>query len=138
MLSDILDNISRDNPWLETPGRWKAALERRIPVDFVARTQPGVAALSEELPIDRATLLIGPRQAGKSTWVWNELRGLGPQMLFVDCEAPAMQGWCRDASAFVADAADLLPSGGAIFLEEAQHLEDAGLFVKGIVDRGLR
>lgn len=34
----------------------------------------------------------------------------------------------------VAEAAEFLPTGGLLFLEEAQWLDEAGLFIKGIVD----
>ncbi len=45
-----------------------------------------------------------------------------------------MQRWARSAVQVVADLGVASPSVRTIFVEEAQHLEEAGLFLKGLVD----
>ncbi len=80
---------------------------------------------------------MGPRQAGKSTAVWAHLADAGKPALFIDCEQGLVQQWCRSAPLFLADLEKAAPSPPVtLFFEEAQHLENAGLFLKGIVDRG--
>ncbi len=84
----------------------------------------------------RATLVVGPRQAGKSTWAWQELRRLDPALLLVNCEEPLVRTWLTSPGLVLAD---LEETFGAqvrrLLLEEVQHLADAGLLVKGLVDR---
>lgn len=85
----------------------------------------------------RALLVIGPRQAGKSTFLWSIIRGRHSGCLYLQCEDPLIAGWCRSASAFAADLDELAGPPEALFLDEVQHLPDAGLFIKGLVDIGL-
>jgi predicted AAA+ superfamily ATPase len=84
----------------------------------------------------RAHLVIGPRQAGKSTAVWAHLARLGEPVLFLDCEQDLIRQWCRSAPLFRSDLDAVVPEPCTLFFEEAQHLENAGLFLKGLVDRG--
>jgi hypothetical protein len=82
-----------------------------------------------------AHLVVGPRQAGKSTAIWAHLAAIGDPVLFVDCEQPRLREWCESAPLFLADLDAALPRRVTLFFEEAQHLENAGLFVKGPIDR---
>ena len=84
----------------------------------------------------KMVFLSGPRQAGKSTLVWSYLRTL-TRPLFLNLEEPSFRMWCRSAAGFLADLSELGSPPDAIFLEEAQHLDEAGLFVKGLVDARL-
>lgn len=136
MDADLAAIVRRENPWLDRPGSWPEAVQRRLPDPFVPRLQRDVVALDDRpLPRDKATLLIGPRQAGKSSWIWHRLRELGPGVLFVDCELHRFRSWCADPGAFLGDVAELVASPSAIYLDEIQHLDEAGLFLKGLVDR---
>ncbi len=87
---------------------------------------------------NKAHLIIGPRQAGKSTTIWNWLHHLGKPVLFIDCEQKLVQDWCNSASFFVQDLESSFNSIPILFFEEVQHLKNAGLFIKGIVDRKLK
>lgn len=84
---------------------------------------------------DRAHLVIGPRQAGKSTAIWSHLAERGEPALFLDCEQELVREWCRSAPLFLADLEKLVPGPVPLFFEEIQHLEEAGLLLKGLVDR---
>jgi hypothetical protein len=138
MNSDILELLRRENLWLEHPERWRPAVAARLPTRYVPRTAPALAELVRGgRPKGGAVLVIGPRQAGKSTWAWKQLESLEPRVLYVDCELRLLREWCRDPGGFLADLEGVLRRPAAIFLKEAQHLEDAGLFVKGLVDRGV-
>lgn len=85
--------------------------------------------------IQRAHLIIGPRQAGKSTAIWSHLAQVQNPVAFIDCEQALVQEWCRSAPLFLEDLEKLVSPGTALFFDEAQHLENAGLFIKGLVDR---
>lgn len=83
----------------------------------------------------RAHLLIGPRQAGKSTAIWAHLAETGEPVLWIDCEQSLAREWCRSAPLFESDVTSLVGQHVSLFLDEVQHLENAGLFIKGLVDR---
>jgi predicted AAA+ superfamily ATPase len=130
---DLAAAIRADNPWLETPSRLQEVARARLPKTMVERTL--ASELRQVLKDHRhAHLVIGPRQAGKSTLVWSIVQHCDA-LLFLDCEERLIRNWCRSPSLFLADATTLLPGGGVLFLEEAQWLEEAGLFIKGLVDR---
>ena len=133
-----MDNETRErllflNPWHADRAAFQEATERRLPKVMLARA---VAPL--EADTKKATLIVGPRQAGKSTWVWSQLAGLDPAtVLVIDCEDSLLRALCSSAIGFLRAVKGLLPSVSTVFLEEAQNLEEAGLFIKGLVDSGL-
>ncbi len=131
---DLQTVLLRDNPWIPDPGQLAGWLRHRLPPVFHPRSgvEPGRRRWQEA---DRAHLVIGPRQAGKSTLIWAHLAELGTPALFVDCELPLVQAWCRSAALFLDDLDRLVAEPVTLFFEEVQHLEDAGLFLKGLVDR---
>ncbi len=126
--------LIRDNPWLTAGDRLPEWLRFRLPEQFIPRdVSPSLHARWAEP--NRAHLVVGPRQAGKSTLLWAHLAARGEPALFVDCEQALVQEWCRSAPLFLGDLEALLPRPVPLFFEEAQHLEEAGLFLKGLVDR---
>ncbi len=128
--------LLRDNPWLQAPEQLLPWLRSRLPARFVERL--GLATARQRWrEKDRAHLLIGPRQAGKSTALWAHLADLGQPVLFLDCEQELVRAWCRSAPLFLADLEKVAPLPVTLFFEEVQHLEEAGLFLKGLVDRRL-
>jgi len=70
----LLQRILQLNPWFERPEAFEEELLRRIPSPFIPRR---VDLTSREDP-RKAKLVVGPRQAGKSTYVWSLLRGADP------------------------------------------------------------
>ena len=134
MHRDLETLLLRDNPWILEPERLPDWLRLRLPEMVIPRigTEAGRKRWEET---DRAHLVIGPRQAGKSTLVWAHLAELGEPVLYVDCEQPLIREWCRSAPLFLADLEPFLSSFVPLFFDEVQHLEEAGLFFKGLVDR---
>jgi len=123
----VLNVLKADNPWLtgRAVGPW---LRRPLPSDYVARTlRLGLG--------ERVQLVVGPRQAGKSTLVWHTLAERGRPVLFINCEEPSLRAWLRSPALFVNDLERFLPNVPQVFFEEAQHLDEAGLLLKGIHDR---
>jgi hypothetical protein len=116
-----------DNPWIEgdDPTSW---VRGHLPERFIQRQSRIVLQ-------DRAVMVIGPRQSGKSTLIWKTLSDLDEPCLLVDCEEPAIREWSRSPALFLRGLRDMVPPGTVIFFEEIQNLDEAGLFLKGLVDR---
>jgi len=131
---DLQTLLLRDNPWLTEPERLGSWLESHLPKPFFPRYAAD-AVRRRWNESDRAHLVIGPRQAGKSTLLWAHLAERGEPVLAIDCEQNLVQSWCQSAPLFLADLEKLLPRPATLFFDEAQHLEEAGLFIKGLVDR---
>ncbi|MFY9825751.1 MAG: ATP-binding protein [Thermoanaerobaculia bacterium] len=134
MNRDLQTILLRDNPWLREPAGLADWLRLRLPPTYLPRF---AAAKARERwsEADRAHLVIGPRQAGKSTALWAYLAERNEPALFVDCEQALVREWCRSAPLFLADLEGLVDRPVTLFFEEIQHLEEAGLFLKGLVDR---
>ena len=133
-MNESLDRLLHEsNPWVRRPGVLRSECDARLPSRFVPRLAD--RELSPLLGDHRhAHLVIGPRQAGKSTLLWSLVRG-ARALLYLDCEEPLVRAWCRSPTLFASEARDWLPPDGVLFLEEAQWLQEAGLFLKGLIDR---
>ena len=128
---DLVAALRFSNPWLFRGGRTlEQEAERRLPSSLVPRRQLDVDALTAP---DRAHLVTGPRQAGKSTLVWT-LLARRHRPLFVNLEEHVFRRWCASPIAFLDGLWSLGAPPDLLFLEEAQRLPEVGLFVKGIVD----
>lgn len=127
MDDQLLRVILYDNPWLEG-ANLRTWLRRLIPAAYVPRAL-------RLTPGEHVCLVIGPRQVGKSTLIWSTLAEAGEPALLLSCEEPSIQEWLRSPAHFLADLDDLAPQVRALFFEEVQALEDAGRFLKGLVDR---
>jgi hypothetical protein len=116
-----------DNGWLsgQPVAAWMAA---HLPARPIRRSRTLIAD-------ERACLVVGPRQAGKSTLIWMTLAAAGEPALLLNCEEPAIREWLTSPAAFLADCEDVAPGVPNIVFEEVQRLPEAGLFLKGVVDR---
>jgi|CXWL01.1.fsa_nt_gi predicted AAA+ superfamily ATPase len=133
MTPELRALLEQTNPWLGDPSAAQLAARRRLPESLLARTAaPELATALKDHR--RAHLLIGPRQAGKSTLVWSLLADQPQPLLFLNCEEPLIRQWCTSPALFARDLEEWLPADGVLFLEEAQWLDEAGLFLKGLVD----
>ena len=125
MNSEVQNRILQYNPWLTQPEQADALIRRYLPVTYVLREAEPV-----NLRSDRALLIVGPRQSGKSTLAWRLLQSCTPNILYLNLEDPLL----RSALGVAIELASLLreryPFILAVFLDEAQHLTDAGIFVK--------
>lgn len=121
-----------ENPWLRGEDL-QAWIRRFLPPDYIPRR----LRLSAD---HRVTLVVGPRQAGKSTLIWKTLAEEADAVLFLNCEEPSIRDWLSSPAAFLADVAEWVGQARTLFFEEVQRLPEAGLFLKGLVDRrtGLR
>ncbi len=131
MDSTLLAILEADNPWLRGDPDLERWVRRRLPERWIERA----ADTSSWGGAEQAHLVVGPRQAGKSSLVWQHVGKLGGPVLFLDCEQALVRRWCSSAALFLRDVEGLVPPGTPLFFEEVQHLEDAALFLKGLVDR---
>jgi len=130
MLPEVERALHAANPWLRAPERRSEYIAARLPATWIPRH----AEAGDWGSRDHAYLVIGPRQAGKSSLIWYLLRDEERPLLFLDCEDPAVRRWCHSPSVVLEELSPWLARGGTLFLDEVQHLEEAGLFVKGLVD----
>ena len=131
---ELLRLVRRTNPWFERPGAFDAELARRLPSRWVRRSVLG----AERWPVpDKAHMLIGARQVGKTSWLWKKLAEAGTPPLSLDCAEPILRDWSRSPGLAAADLREIVPPGVPVILDEAQHLDDAGLLVKGLIDSGV-
>lgn len=133
MLSEpVVNRIHQMNPWLATPEKGSKLFSRFIPAPYVGRTNP-----INSNQQNRAVLVVGPRKAGKSTVVWHHLTPFFPNLLYLNLEDPVFRGSDPEAWDLVTFIQETLPHLQAIFLDEVQHMHEAGLFVKALVDAKL-
>lgn len=130
MIGDqALRTLVADNAWLAGDDL-EAWLGRLLPPRWIPRRlQIGLAA------DHRARLVVGPRQAGKSSLIWHELRRRREPLLWINCEEPSVAEWLRSPATVLADIARIAPAATTLFFEEVQRLPEAGLLLKGLVDR---
>ena len=127
--SEVQNRIVQYNPWLIHPDQANALIRRYLPEIYVLRQAEPV-----KLRSDRALLIVGPRQSGKSTLAWRLLQSCSPNILYLNLEDPLLRSALGGAIDLVALLRESYQFIQAVFLDEAQHLADAGLFVKGLVD----
>ena len=127
--NDVHNRILQFNPWLIQPQQADALMRRLLPDRYVPRAVEPV-----ELRNNRALLIVGPRQSGKSTLAWRLLQSYAPQILYLNLEDPLLRSALVAAVELAALLRERYPFITALFLDEAQHLADAGLFIKGLVD----
>lgn len=124
----LVTTLRMHNPWLEEPGAQKALLRARLPGRYIPRT----ARLA--LEPGHAEMVVGPRQAGKSTWILESLSHIPDPVLILQAEEPRIRELCRSPAQALSELAPVLAGDTVILLEEVQHLDDAPLFIKGLVD----
>ncbi len=129
---EVQNRILQYNPWLTQPDQADALIRRYLPERYVLREAEPI-----NLRGDRALLIVGPRQSGKSTLAWRLLQSYAPDILYLNLEDPLLRSALDAAIELASLIRERYPFIRAVFLDEAQHLADAGIFVKGLVDAKL-
>jgi len=119
--------LETHNPWLREPGTQRAALGRLLPDPWIPRSrkldpQPG------------GLLIAGPRQVGKTSLIRHVLARRDDPALVLLAEEPRIRELCRSPAEALAVLGGVLTPGTILFFDEIQHLADAPLFIKGLVD----
>lgn len=118
------------NPWLLNKDSWQLGVIRHLPDPFIQRNLRSRFSFEN----NKINLVIGPRQAGKSTLIWHRFLDSSIPFLLINCEELVCRELCTSPALFldnISQIADPLPG---LFFEEVQHLEEAGLFLKGLAD----
>jgi len=124
----LLATLRVHNPWLDRPGEQQALLKASLPDLFIARRR------RLELRPGRAELVVGPRQAGKSTWIREVLTQVEAPLLLLHAEEPRIRELAQSPALALAALAEVLHPETVLLFEEIQHLAEAPLFLKGLVD----
>jgi len=96
--------------------------------------------LTEHLDHPEITMLVGPRQAGKTTLLRHldaQLRAQGKKTLWLNLDVEDDFRHLASQSALLQKIRLELGSEGVVFIDEIQRKENAGLFLKGLYDQGL-
>ncbi len=136
MDSNLLQRILFLNPWLKGDVSSRNFVSSNIPQKYVPRSLEKERLEASVAGKPKVRMIVGPRQAGKSTLAWKIFQDSGQSPLFLLCEDMFIRSWCREVIPFLRDLTELLTEPVPLFFEEAQHLTEAGLFFKGLVDLG--
>jgi hypothetical protein len=119
--------LEADNPWLlkSDVGEW---YHKFLPEKYLPRD-------TQLSPDHRVCLVVGPRQVGKSTLIWKYLSERKTPALFLNCEEPALRQWLTSPALVWEDLCKLVDPPVPLFFEEVRQLSEAGLFLKGLVDK---
>ena len=125
MDEQLIRALRTANPWLrgEPLEPW---FERFLPERYVPRRLRVRAD-------HRVALVVGPRQAGKSTLIWKTLAEAGRPALFLNCEEPSVRTWLRSPALFLADLAELAPEVPILFFEEVKTEIDRAIIFRGLL-----
>ena len=87
------------------------------------------------------TMIVGPRQAGKTTlmqYLMGELKKSGQKTLFLNLDFDEERQYFSSQLKLLSKIElEIGFQGGYVFIDEIQRLENAGLFLKGLYDRSL-
>ncbi|MBY0544711.1 MAG: ATP-binding protein [Gammaproteobacteria bacterium] len=136
MDAKLIAQIHQMNPWLQRPET------PILPTDhYVPRLQTEKLALPDW---DRlVTILVGPRQAGKTTlgkFLCQEIikQGRFEQLLFLTCDSPLIRHWLDGIHIINELIEEFELTQFILFIDEVQRLENPGLFLKSLVDLNLK
>jgi len=99
-----------------------------------------MTTLTEHLDHPEITMLVGPRQAGKTTILKQldaQLRAGGKNTLWLNLDVEDDFRHLASQGALLQKIRLELGSSGVVFIDEIQRKENAGLFLKGLYDQGL-
>ncbi len=99
-----------------------------------------MTALTEHLDHPEITMLVGPRQSGKTTilkQIDTQLRAGGRNTLWLNLDVENDFRHLASQGALLQKIRLELGRGGVVFIDEIQRKENAGLFLKGLYDQGL-
>ncbi len=126
----ILQVLLAHNPWLLDNSKWQETANSHLPVRYIPRH-----LISSLKPAkNKINLIIGPRQSGKSTLIWHFLAEQSQPFLLINCEEPSCRELCNSPAIFLTNIKNLISPLPGLFFEEVQHLPEAGLFLKGLID----
>ncbi len=103
-------------------------------------TRKKLTELKDHLENKEITLLVGTRQAGKTTLLRvleGELRKSGRKTLFLNLDIEADNAHFKTQEGLLQKIRLEIGDSGFVFIDEIQRKENAGIFLKGIYDQDL-
>lgn len=125
---ETITRIEQISPWIPRPEQADSFLDSYLPENYLPRK---VHCTFEQ---NKAFVLVGPRQVGKTTLAWKSLQSLMPEVLYINMEDPLLKTSLDSPFEFAECFRDRYASVKALFFDEIQHMREAGLFVKGFID----
>jgi predicted AAA+ superfamily ATPase len=136
MQPSFLEIIHSSNPWLSDSSLFPQRAEHHFAEPFIPRIAPQVSVWPVR---KKAHLVVGARQVGKSSLLWHWFLERKTAPLFINAEEPLIRSWSGSPILALKDIEDLVTHRDMpILIDEAQHLPEAGLFIKGLMDGGLK
>jgi len=88
--------------------------------------------LKKRVDYQKAIIVLGPRQVGKTTLISRIAQELDPDYLYINGDDPAVRvAWSNPTQAFVRN---FIGNKKVVVIDEAQRLENIGLSIKMIID----
>ncbi len=129
LAAEIQNRIRQLNPWIVYPDKADTFISRLLPPVYVDRSMERTTVSDQ-----RAILIVGCRQSGKSTMIWHRIRRFAPNILFLNMEDPLLRSGLTAPVELAELMRETYPFVEVLFIDEIQHMEEAGLFVKGLID----
>lgn len=132
MEAKLISQIYKINPWLRDKN------ELILPEDhYIPRFQSNKLLLSDWDKL--VTVLVGPRQAGKTTlgkFISQELikQARFEHLLYLTCDSPLIRHWLDGVHIIDEIADEFGLTKFILFIDEVQRLENPGLFIKSLID----
>ncbi|MDF1760275.1 MAG: ATP-binding protein [Coxiellaceae bacterium] len=134
MRNESIQLIHQANPWLDDPSKPIFAPDRHY-----------IPRLQETLLLDPewdklCTVLVGPRQAGKSTLGMHLCHQLihieqrWSSLLYLNCDLLAIRQWLTSTLFYQQAQQHFKLEKPIVFIDEVQRLESPGLFLKSFID----
>src|SRR4030042_357539 len=120
--TEVQNRITQMNPWVLQPEQGGKLMARYIPDPYVTRDAEAIPATP-----NKASVLVGPRQSGKSTMVWHAVHPFAPGVLYLNMEDPLLRMGLVSPFDFVELFRTTYSFIKVLFLDEVQHMEEAGL-----------
>ena len=106
MENTVLKTLLYYNPWIQNPTGWSQAVKAHLPQaegrTYIRRFADDNSNWPQQ---HKVNLVVGPRQAGKSTLIWHTLSSLGPKILYVNANELSLRQWCASPASVAADIA---------------------------------
>ncbi len=131
----ILERLLQINPWIGKASDAEQAMKMvkaLMPVEYISRQTSNSVVVQ-----GKALVIIGPRQAGKTTFAWHCLQKFIPNVLYLNMEDVLLKSELNSPFILTDLLRDRLSFIQALFIDEIQHMQEAGLFLKGLVDARL-
>jgi len=101
--------LLRLNPWIINLENWPHCIQKFLPEPFVPRLAELIADKNQ------VSLVIGPRQSGKTTFIRQFLSRQPEPYFYLNCEEPSVRELCNAPALFLDQMEGIGPKTGGFF-----------------------